>query len=226
METSDRLANNPKVLIIEDDKSLVKYVKHLLESNGYLTDYAYNGASGIAKVKKFKPDIILLDVMMDVMDGFKVAEHLKDEVTTKFIPIIMLTSKADTVDKVRGLNCGIDDYIVKPFETNELLARIASLLSKKKNFEKFAEDEKIKTLKNVVASVNHEINNPLTAIMIAVEALLIKYKDHDYVTDKLKIISNNSTRIKEIISELDRVQKIITKEYYSDVDILNLNNRR
>lgn len=214
---------NKKVLIIEDDKALVKFVTYLLENDGYTVDSSYDGASGIAKVKVFKPDLILLDAMMSVMDGYKVAEYVKSREETKFIPIIMVTAKSQAIDKVKGLNCGIDDYIVKPFDTKELLARIKSLLIKRKDYNKYTEDEKLKTLKEVIGSVNHEINNPLTSIIMTVDSLMIKYDNDEYIQNKLKIIQENSIRIKDIIAKLEAVQKVITKEYHEDANILELN---
>ena len=189
-----------KVLIIEDDKDLVMFIKELLEIKGYDVDYCYDGANVITLVKRFKPDIILLDIMMPTVSGYKVAKTLKNNEETKFIPIIMVTAKSETTDKVRGINCGIDDYLMKPFDSQELLARIRSLLSKKKSFEQFTEGEKIRTLRDVVASVNHEINNPLTSILIAVDSLLIKLNDNDYIREKLSIIKDNSIRIRDIVT--------------------------
>ncbi|MFC1855897.1 response regulator [Thermodesulfobacteriota bacterium] len=214
--------NKNKILIIEDDKALVAFEKHLLESKGYEVDFSYNGANGIKKVAEFKPDLILLDIMMEVLDGYKVAQHLKGNDDSKFIPIIMVTARSESIDKVKGINCGVDDYLVKPFNTNELMAKVKSLLIKKKSIEQFTEDEKVKTLKDVVASVNHEINNPLTSIIIAVDTLLIKYKDDKYIIDKLKMIEENSIRIKNIVSRLEQVEKIATKVYHDNTNILEI----
>jgi DNA-binding response OmpR family regulator len=215
----------PKVLIIEDDEALVEFMKRLLETNGYEVDFSYNGATGITKVNQYDPDIILLDIMMEVLDGYKVAQHLKSNDETKFIPIIMVTAKSESIDKIRGIKCGVDDYIVKPFNTKELLERIKSLLSKKKNYEDFTEEEKMKTLKDVVGSVNHEINNPLTSIIMAIDSLLIKYKDDNYIKEKLNIIEENSMRIKDIITKLEQVERIVTKEYHDKTNILELDKK-
>jgi len=222
MTETDKNAGK-KILIIEDDKALVKFVKHLLETKGFIVDFSYDGASGISKVSEFMPDLILLDVMMDVLDGFKVAQHLKSNETTKFIPIIMVTARSESIDKVKGINCGIDDYLIKPFDTKVLVARINALLEKKGTYERFTEAQKIKTLKEVVASVNHEINNPLTSIIMSVDSLLLKYNDDKYIIDKLEIIESNSVRIKNIVAKLEQIEKIATKEYYEDTKILEIN---
>lgn len=217
-------SSKKKILIIEDDKALVKYEKHLLEKSGYDVDYSYDGASGISKVKLYKPDLILLDVMMAVMDGYKVAQHLKSNEETKFIPIIMVTARSESIDKVKGINCGIDDYLVKPFDAKVLLARIQALLKERGIYKQKVESEKLKTLKEVIASVNHEINNPLTSIIMSIDSLLLKYNDDTYIVDKLKIIEENSVRIKNIIAKLERIEKIETKEYCSNTNILEINN--
>jgi DNA-binding response OmpR family regulator len=154
-----------------------------------------------------------------------VAKSLKSNKETKFIPIIMVTARSENTDKVKGINCGIDDYLMKPFDSQELLARIRSLLSKKKSFEQFTEGEKIRTLRDVVASVNHEINNPLTSILLAVDSLLIKHNDNNYIREKLSVIKDNSIRIRDIVTRLEQVQTIVTKEYHDKTNILELNKK-
>lgn len=110
-----------KVLIVEDEKSISDIIKFNLNKEGFEVDTAYDGQTGLEKALSGKPDLILLDVMLPVMDGFHVCKKIRE---TSTVPIIMLTAKEEEVDKVLGLELGADDYITKPFGMRELIARI------------------------------------------------------------------------------------------------------
>ena len=113
------------VLVVEDDKNIRDLLQMYLEKEGYAVTVAADGGQGLAKFRAIKPDLVLLDVMMPVMDGWAVCKSIRAEATT---PIIMLTAKGETNDKVTGLRSGADDYITKPFEMKEVLARIEAVL--------------------------------------------------------------------------------------------------
>ena len=113
------------VLIVEDDRNIVELLRMYLEKEGYAVTVANDGGQGLAKFRAIHPDIVLLDVMMPVMDGWAVCRAIRAESQT---PVIMLTAKSETDDKVAGLRSGADDYITKPFEMREVLARIEAVL--------------------------------------------------------------------------------------------------
>ena len=113
------------VLIVEDDRNIAELLQMYLEKEGYAVTVAADGGQGLAKYRAIKPDLVLLDVMMPVMDGWSVCKAIRAEAQT---PIIMLTAKGETDDKVAGLKSGADDYITKPFEMKEVLARIEAVL--------------------------------------------------------------------------------------------------
>ena len=113
------------VLVIEDDKNISDLLQLYLEKEGYAVTTALDGGQGLAKFRAIKPDLVLLDLMMPVMDGWTVCKNIRAESQT---PIIMLTAKSELDDKVTGLKCGADDYITKPFEMKEVLARIEAVL--------------------------------------------------------------------------------------------------
>lgn len=113
------------VLIVEDDKNIQSLLQMYLEKEGYAVTVADDGGQGLSKYRAIKPDLVLLDVMMPVMDGWSVCKAIRAESQT---PIIMLTAKSETNDKVTGLRAGADDYITKPFEMREVLARIEAVL--------------------------------------------------------------------------------------------------
>ena len=118
------------VLIVEDDKNIAELLQMYLEKEGYAVTVAHDGGAGLSKFRAIKPDLVLLDVMMPVMDGWGVCKAIRAESQT---PVIMLTAKGETDDKVTGLRTGADDYITKPFEMKEVLARIEAVLRRSGN---------------------------------------------------------------------------------------------
>ena len=113
-----------KILIVEDEANIRELLRLYLEREGYPVLEAENGVEGIKKWKSDKPDMLLLDVMMPVMDGWEVCREIRAE---SDVPIIMLTAKGETADRVSGLEMGADDYIVKPLEMPEVIARVRAV---------------------------------------------------------------------------------------------------
>ena len=114
-----------KVLIVEDDGNIAELLHLYLEKEGFETQVAGDGGKGVELFRSFQPDLVLLDIMLPVMDGWAVLKKIREHDKT---PVIMLTAKGETEDKVTGLEGGADDYIVKPFEMKEVLARIHAVL--------------------------------------------------------------------------------------------------
>jgi diguanylate cyclase (GGDEF)-like protein len=112
------------ILIVDDSKLIAHVAKTMLTKQGHEVALAQDGKAGLEAAKSGQPDIILLDLIMPVMDGYEVCEHLKADEATQEIPIIMVTSKAETADKVKGLEMGALDYVTKPFDEAELIARV------------------------------------------------------------------------------------------------------
>ena len=116
-----------KVLIVEDDTNIAELLHLYLEKEGFETVVANGGGKGVELFRSFHPDLVLLDVMMPQMDGWQVIKEIRASSKT---PVIMLTAKSETFDKVSGLELGADDYITKPFEMRELIARVHAVLSR------------------------------------------------------------------------------------------------
>ena len=114
-----------KVLIVEDDNNIAELLHLYLEKEGFQTMVAHDGSRGLEFYRTFQPDLVLLDIMLPIMDGWSVLAKIREHDKT---PVIMLTAKGETTDKVSGLEQGADDYIVKPFEMKEVLARIHAVL--------------------------------------------------------------------------------------------------
>src|SRR3954447_15736742 len=115
-----------RILLVEDDRSIASFVEPELEHLGFNVRCAYDGASGLENVQQFRPELIILDIMLPKLDGVGVLKRLRQEGNR--VPVIMLTARDTTLDKVHSLDHGADDYVSKPFEIEELLARIRALL--------------------------------------------------------------------------------------------------
>ena len=114
-----------KVLIVEDDSNIAELLHLYLEKEGFETAVACDGGKGVEYFRTFQPDLVLLDIMLPILDGWGVLKKIREQDNT---PVIMLTAKGELSDKVTGLESGADDYIVKPFEMKEVLARIHAVL--------------------------------------------------------------------------------------------------
>jgi DNA-binding response OmpR family regulator len=119
-----------KILMVEDDKDIVKTTQYILEKKGYDCITAFDGMEGLHKAKNESPDLIILDLMLPKMNGYKIARLLKFDQKYKKIPIIMLTAKAQESDKKLGFQTGADAYMTKPFEFENLLSLIEKHLKK------------------------------------------------------------------------------------------------
>ena len=119
---------NGKIFIIEDEPSIIQLVQHNLEKNGFIVLSSVNGNDGLKELKKFHPDLLLLDWMLPDLSGIDICKNIRKDNSFKDLPIIMLTAKGEEEDKIKGLDSGIDDYLTKPFSFNELMARIKAVL--------------------------------------------------------------------------------------------------
>ena len=119
---------NGKIFIIEDETSIIKLVQHNLEKEGFIVSSSENGNEGLKQLKKFEPNLLLLDWMLPDLSGIEICKHIRKDNKFKTLPIIMLTAKGEEEDKIKGLESGVDDYLTKPFSYKELLARIKAVL--------------------------------------------------------------------------------------------------
>ena len=129
-----------RILIVDDEHNICELLSLYLRKDGYQTECAYDGADAIEKFKHFAPDLILLDIMLPEMDGWQVCREIRK---LSNVPIIMISAKGEVFDKVLGLELGADDYVTKPFDTKEVLARIKSVL-RRSNKESDMHDPQLK----------------------------------------------------------------------------------
>ena len=119
---------NGKIFIIEDESSIIQLVQHNLEKKGFIVSSSTNGNDGLKELKKFEPNLLLLDWMLPDLSGIDICKNIRKDNSFKGLPIIMLTAKGEEEDKIKGLDSGVDDYLTKPFSFNELMARIKAIL--------------------------------------------------------------------------------------------------
>jgi DNA-binding response OmpR family regulator len=122
--------NSKKILIVDDEMDLVETVRFPLEMEGYHVLVSYNGEDALNQARKENPDLILLDLMLPKLDGYKVCRLLKFDDRYKHIPILMLTAKTQEKDKALGVETGANEYITKPFEIDDLLKKVKTYLNK------------------------------------------------------------------------------------------------
>jgi DNA-binding response OmpR family regulator len=118
----------PRVLVVEDSADIAHLIRHYLERAGHVVDHVTSGTDVLPRVRVTPPDLVVLDLMLPGMDGLLVCQGLRQDAATAAIPIIMLTARGEEADRIRGLELGADDYVVKPFSPKELVARVAALL--------------------------------------------------------------------------------------------------
>ncbi len=120
-----------KILVVEDDRHLVELLKFNLEKEGFRTSYATDGSVALAQVRRDKPDLVILDLMLPGLDGLEVCRQLRRSDEFAALPVLMLTARGEEADRVAGLEIGADDYVTKPFSVREIVARVRALLRRR-----------------------------------------------------------------------------------------------
>ncbi len=146
--------NQYKILIVDDDENICELLRLYLEKDGFKTVTAVDGEQAITAVEKHNPDLILLDIMLPKLDGWQVCREIRK---TSDVPIIMLTAKGETFDKILGLELGADDYISKPFNTKEVIARIKAVLRRSGDKDKSGQIKEVRFDKLKVNLTNYEL---------------------------------------------------------------------
>ncbi len=189
------------ILIVDDNLDNVTLLDKVLGGAGYRTLKAYNGEEAVKLTREKYPDLILLDIMMPVMDGFTACEIIKKDDTTKHIPILMLTAKQEIIDKVKGLEVGADDYITKPFDFRELLARVKSRLKLAHEHQRNVSQVRHRALSRMVEGMEHEIRNPVVSIGGFARRILDAFPDDDRKKEYAKVILKETERIERMVKQ-------------------------
>ncbi len=118
------------IVLVEDDEDMARLIEYKLIKEGFKVIWRSDGAAGLDEIKKTRPDLVILDIMLPKVDGFQVLKNLKNTDDTRAIPVIMLTAKGQEQDIVKGFESGVEDYLTKPFRPAELLLRVKKVLAK------------------------------------------------------------------------------------------------
>lgn len=220
-----------KILVIDDDKAINELIKINLELEGHNVLQAFDGTKGFALCKQELPALVVLDVMMPEVDGFTVAQRIRRNESTKNIPILMLTALSQISDKVTGFNIGVDDYLVKPFEMDELKVRVRALLKRTNQIPQSASTRELLTLGEVtllpeIYSV--KINDKVAKLTpIEFDILNLLFQNHGNMVSSAKLlkdiwgyapdddIETIRVHIRHLRSKLDKISN--KKKYISTI---------
>ena len=219
-----------KILIIDDLPENVFILQDRLIQEGYEVITSYDGNDGIQKAYSNLPDLILLDVMMPDISGFEVCKILVNDDKTKHIPIILVTAKAGAEDTKEGLEAGAFDYIKKPFNRVELLARVKSALKLSDANKQVLEIEKRTTFIATVVTANHKIKQPLTLLSLS-SAAIKKELEKDEVSkeiilSRVKYIDTAIKQIDEALNKLNSISNPILSDYAKNVKMIQVDEEK
>ena len=200
---------NRTILVIDDDKKFSLGLVAVLRREGFDVINASNGSEGMAAIRATKPDIILCDIMMPSPNGIQLKEELSTNPELGHIPFIFLTARTAQVDKLAGLQSGADDYITKPFDVNELLARIQSVLRREERGHNreiqgsIADLDKLRS--SITTNISHEMRTPLTVILSTLELILKdKFVQRNVELDEyITTASSSAYRLKFLVEDLE-----------------------
>lgn len=217
-----------KILVIDDLPENVFMLQDRLESEGHEVITAYDGSSGINKAINEQPDLILLDIVMPGITGIEACKTLISNTATSRIPIILVTAKADAEDTKEGLEAGAFDYIKKPFNKTELMARVNSALKLSDAHKMIVEIEQKNSVSAIVVTTNHKIKQPLTLITLTAAAVRRELKKEeiskDAILKKLDYIETAVNEISDVLNKLQSIKKPVFSEYVKDIKMVDIDN--
>ena len=215
------------VLIVEDDDELRDILHAEFELEGLTVLTATDGSEAVTTVRRLKPDLILMDIMMPVMNGIEATEIIKSDEETKHIPIVMLTAAGNKEDIVKGLEAGAIDYITKPFFMPELKARLKAILQHKIMYDELKriqdtliKNERLRTMSAFTEAVQGSVNGPLTLIFGRIH--LLRRKEGKISKDDLRTLENAANKIKDIINHLGIMECLYPTPLLHDSDFVDL----
>ena len=215
-----------RILVIDDLPENVFMLQDRLEHEGYEALTAYGGKSGIEKAITEIPDLILLDVMMPDINGVEVCKTLVNDSRTSGIPIILVTAKTGVEDTKEGLDAGAYDYIKKPFNKVELLARVKSALKLSEANKQLVEVEKRNTFYATVVTANHKIKQPLTLLSLSSAAIKRELKKDEISKDtllgKLKYIDIAIKEITDVLDQLNTIKEPVLSDYTKNIKMIKV----
>ena len=228
------MENKTIVLVVDDEPAIRLGLAASIGRRGYRVITAENGSEGIRKARENLPDLIVSDVMMPAINGFEMRQQMSTDPQLASIPFIFLTARTGVDDRISGIRDGADDYITKPFVTDELLARIEAVLRRvsteqargREQVKVAALEEMNKLRKEIVQNFSHELRTPLTNVMMSLEmAVNNKYEDPQEQTEFIRIALSSVDRLESLVADmillsdvdqndLNRIRQVIDVEHH------------
>lgn len=200
-----------KILVVDDEKPIADILKFNLEKENYEVVLAHDGGEAVEKAYSWDPDLILLDIMLPIKDGFQVLKEIRQEKNT---PVIMLTAKEEEVDKILGLEMGADDYITKPFSIRELSARVKANIRRGEMISQEASEPK-----NIIESGNITINLNKYEVKKGEKVI-------DLTLREFELLKFMATKPEQVFSREKLLQEVWGYEYYGDIRTVDVTIRR
>jgi sigma-B regulation protein RsbU (phosphoserine phosphatase) len=215
--------NDDKILIVEDEEDSRFIYERLLTKNGYDIKTAENGDEALQIIDEYKPKIILADWTMPKLNGIELCNIIKNKEEYKLIYFILLTARTSLRDRVEGLDTGADDYLVKPIDNQELVARIRAGLRIHNLQNELKSIEHNKAIVELACTIGHQINNPLSSLKMSVESLKEAIdRKKDGVDEDLFVIEESLKRIQEFVKALQKLQSPEIMNYALDNKMLKI----
>ena len=198
-----------KILIVDDDENICELLNLYLKKDGFDTSTAYNARQAVELAEKYNPDLILLDIMLPELDGWQVCREIRKK---SEVPIIMLTAKGETFDKILGWELGADDYVTKPFDTKEGVARIKAVLRRSNESEKAERIEEVRYDKLVINLTNYE--------------LVVNGKPIDTPPKELELIYHLASNPNRVYTRDQLLDEVWGFDYYGDSRTVDVHVKR
>lgn len=211
-----------KILITDDNFTNIKFLEKILAKAGYKTTSAVNGNECIQMTRSKKSDLILLDIGMPEMSGIQVCRTLRKDNQYVETPIIFVTAKTDDSTLNEAFEAGGSDYVRKPVNRIELLARVKSALLKQEMTGKIIDDEKLKGALEMAGSICHELNQPLQYIYGTLQLLLMDIQENDPMHESLSKMEQQTIKIGDITKKLMGITAFKTRDYVGGSKIVDI----
>jgi DNA-binding response OmpR family regulator len=212
----------PRVLMVDEEEHVVRAMSYVLTREGFEVRSIPGARAALEAALGFLPDLVLLEVALPRMEGLEVLAKIRQQEALRNTSVILVTSQSHPRDVVAGLERGADDYITKPFDPRELLARLRAQLRMRRMQAQVLQAERWRVLLETAGAVAHEMSQPLTAVMGNLELLLHRMSDDQPEKAVLRRIFENGERAVDLLRKLQRIESYELKEYPGTSGILDI----
>lgn len=213
-----------KILVVEDEKYTRLIIEKLLKKNNYDVYTATNGKDALDIVEEIKPKLIIADWNMPVLNGIDLCKAVKRNDKLKSIYFILFTAKISLEDRVEGLDSGADDFMIKPTENEELLARVRTGLRVVNFQSELTKIEHDKAIVEMACTIGHQMSNPLNSLIFSLKSLQDKLssKEEKHLNEEMSLVKLSVEKIQLLITELIKLEKPEMTDYNSDIKMLKI----